>query len=117
MILAAAIALAVPAASSARDPINIEFARAMVGSRLRDSGSARYLDVRYVADGLICGSVNAKNGRGGYTGYVDFAVYAWPSVDELDPIAVSDHKDLFSEVLIGYNDRMRDAVRELCKED
>jgi hypothetical protein len=114
---AAFLLAAAPFVDAVRNQSDIEFAKAMVGSRLRDSKSAQYTNVHFVTDTLICGEVNAKNGMGGYTGYVSFAVYAWPHLSDLKSIVASQYKDLFSEVLIGYDDRMRASIQELCREN
>ena len=49
---------------------------AQVREALRDPDSARFGEMSISADGtLACGTVNAKNGMGGYTGDQTFMVY------------------------------------------
>ena len=116
---AAACLLSIPAAVVAqdrpRDPRDLNFAEAMVAAELRDPQSARFLNIRFVTDHLICGSVNTKNGRGGYVGNLQFAVLAKPLVSDLDSISVSQYAFLFDTVIIGQTPRLRNAVSELCR--
>lgn len=48
-------------------------AHALIEVRLRDPESAQFSD-EFVTGSVACGQVNAKNGFGGYTGRVHFAV-------------------------------------------
>lgn len=63
---------------------NKVFAQQQVTKVLKDPDSARFQDVTVVKPknfdpkrpGIVCGSVNAKNSFGGYTGFKDFVVIA-----------------------------------------
>lgn len=48
-------------------------ARAAVTSQLRDPESARFGPLTRGRGGAVCGTVNARNGFGGYTGAAPFA--------------------------------------------
>ena len=58
-------------------------AEAAVCAKLKDCGSARFRNVRFImskkTDGsmapIVCGEVNAKNSYGGYEGFQPFAYY------------------------------------------
>lgn len=46
----------------------VEAAKVTVLARMRDPGSAQFGDVALNDKGIVCGSVNAHNGFGGYAG-------------------------------------------------
>ncbi len=115
-MLTFAVALAIAGAQFDEEKFQIETAKVNVAVKLRDPNSAVFSNVRFVTPKLVCGSVNAKNGYGGYTGFVPFAAYTLPKVDDKDPIVATQYDALF-EVFIGYDDRMRRAVNELCRTD
>jgi hypothetical protein len=53
-------------------------AQVAVKATLRDPGSAQFLDLTsfgIASNRAVCGKVNAKNGFGGYSGFVPFVYY------------------------------------------
>lgn len=90
MRIAIALSLAVilsSATATASDDASkyAEFAKAKVRERLKDEESARFKDVvvypKDATTAYVCGSVNAKNSFGAYTGYERFVVGAMPDVN------------------------------------
>lgn len=64
-------------ATTAGSPTLEDRARKAMAHDLKDAASAQFQNVREVpskSSSYICGEVNAKNGFGGYTGFVDFVV-------------------------------------------
>ncbi|WP_368655386.1 hypothetical protein ABRY94_11690 [Castellaniella ginsengisoli] len=73
------VALLVGAAVLYRDHLAQEY-RASVLAKLADPGSAQFRNETFIspwglANGTLCGEVNAKNELGGYVGYKPFYVY------------------------------------------
>lgn len=90
-LLLAALALAAcdpPPPSAATQEVTVKrIGTEIVSTRLRDPGSAQFLGVRLSdLDGFttVCGSVNARNGFGGYTGPRRFIVAGDTAVIEDD---------------------------------
>ncbi|MFM9901246.1 MAG: hypothetical protein ACKVOT_09530, partial [Polaromonas sp.] len=46
----------------------IESVKGEVINNLKDPQSAQFKDVKKYSEGVVCGSVNAKNSMGGYSG-------------------------------------------------
>jgi hypothetical protein len=65
--------------------------QAQVQDELKDPGSAEFADMQMYRQGqtlfTLCGSVNAKNGFGGYVGYTRFV--AWRMFDPTDRKMIS----------------------------
>jgi len=116
LMLSWILASAVASANIQQDETELEIAKIQVAVHLRDPHSAVFTNVRFLTPKLVCGSVNAKNGFGGYIGFVEFAAYTVPSVSNLEPIVASQYDGVY-EVVIGYDERTRRAVRELCRTD
>jgi hypothetical protein len=57
-------------------------ARRGLASKLKDSDSAKFLDLRKDSLGRICGQVNSKNSYGAYAGYSHF--YVWNGLVVVD---------------------------------
>ena len=90
---AAAAASALMAVTAAAEPTNgdkpdvAEVARAkkIVADRMKDPASVLFKDVIYIKEKqAVCGSVNAKNSYGAYSGYEQFAVGPGGSVHTFD---------------------------------
>lgn len=63
--------------------------KAQVSARLKDPASARFSNVHYYDGGpveVVCGSVNSKNGFGGYTGDQTF-IYSGKAILQEDAAA------------------------------
>jgi hypothetical protein len=54
--------------------LTVEQAKRLVEHDLRDPEATHYREVFRSPSGAVCGQMNAKNGLGGYVGYVDFIV-------------------------------------------
>ncbi len=84
MLIRLAFALACCASSAAAqttDAYPLDSAQAQVRSRLKDPASAQFADLRQgttrpSGTPVVCGTVNAKNGFGGYTGPTRFIANA-----------------------------------------
>lgn len=59
-----------------------EQARTGLRSKLKDSSSAQFIELRKSEVGRICGQVNSKNSYGAYAGYSHF--YVWDSLVVVD---------------------------------
>ena len=88
-VLAAALGLALAEPAIADQAADVAAARAGVARALKDPASARFAGVK-AKPGAVCGTVNARNGFGGYTGPTLF-VYVTASREAfiLDPAGTS----------------------------
>lgn len=101
--LLSAIILAAPIAAGADEPDRVKDA---VREQLRDPSSAEFGEIKVVTDAsgqhVACGTVNARNGYGGYVGKMPF-------------VARSTTEDRFF-VMIGDSDMTAKTARRVCSE-
>jgi hypothetical protein len=65
-----------PTHTPAAKPLTIVQAKEILERDLRDPEATHYRNVFVSKTGDVCGRMNAKNGLGGYVGYIDFLVRA-----------------------------------------
>jgi len=80
-----------PTAAASPPDAAIEGARAAVLAILRDPDSAHFGAFTHAGGDAVCGSVNAKNGFGGYSGLESF-VYSGGAVTIFEPGAPHDRQ-------------------------
>lgn len=92
--------------SDSRDAAFIEKAEQWLSRSLRDPASARFEDV-YLAAGampIMCGTVNAKNAHGGYTGFKRFFF--------ADSVGLNEIESSPDSVFLGMFQKMCSTVRK-----
>ncbi|MEZ0237666.1 MAG: hypothetical protein ACAH06_06350 [Methylophilaceae bacterium] len=72
VLIISAVALILTTSSSAQEQEQVDRAKAAIGRNLKDPYSAVYEGIYFgktaKGDPVVCGTVNAKNSMGGYTG-------------------------------------------------
>ena len=77
---------------------HVLLAKRQVSGRLKDAESARWGEIFSGKKGPVCGSVNAKNGFGGYTGFQRFVVSGGGLVVIEDDMVATEFEKVWSEV-------------------
>jgi len=72
----------------------IETVKSDVTNNLKDPQSAQFKDVKKYSEGVICGSVNAKNAMGGYVGFSPF-IFNGRQSNYLDMVPISGDVSIF----------------------
>jgi hypothetical protein len=101
------------ATSGVMDPPEVARAKALVADHMRDPASVMFKDVVYIKEKLsVCGSVNAKNGYGGYAGYSRFVVGPSGEIETFDggtDCYGSEKEECFTRKIAGIQ-----AIKENC---
>lgn len=85
------------ASETPRENQSFNAARAVVTASLRDPDSARFGPFSRGRGASICGSVNARNGYGGYTGKRGFVFTPGEGALLYDPAQWGVHVEMFEE--------------------
>lgn len=101
------------ATSDVKDAPEVAHAKAIVADHMRDPGSVMFKDVVYIKEKLsVCGSVNAKNGYGGYAGYSRFVVGPSGEIETFDggtDCYGSEKEECYTRKIAGIQ-----AIKENC---